>query len=155
MALRGAKPKEDRSQVRHRNPVAGWTEVDDVPFTGGPALPPRARADSIAWAEAGVIPGDDWPAATVHWWGVISTMPHAKLWTDADWAFASMTAEIHARVCEGWKGYTGPELRQREKLLGVYADARRDLRIRYVEPKGKAPAGDDATVVQMNDYRDL
>jgi hypothetical protein len=153
MALRGVKPNADRSQVRHRNPVADWTEVENVPYEGGPALPPRARADAIAWAEAGVIPGDDWPPATVHWWGVISTMPHAKLWQPGDWEFAAMTAEIHARVAEGWKGYTGPELRQREKLLGVYADARRDLRIKYVEPKPTTEVSAD--VARLDDYRGL
>lgn len=156
MGLPGAKPKADRSQVRHRNPVADWTEVDDVPFEGGPALPPRARGDAVSWAEAGVIPGEDWPPATVHWWSVISRMPHAKLWAESDWAFAFLTAEVHARTCEGWKGYTGPELRQREKLLGVYADARRDLRIRYVEPKPKAdPDETPAGVARLDDYRGL
>lgn len=156
MALPGAKPKEDRSQVRHRHVVAGWTEVDDVPFKDGPPLLPRAASnDSVTWAEAGVVPGEDWPEASKLWWRVVSRMPHAKLWTASDWAFAAMTAEIHARTCEGWKGYTGPELRQREKLLGVYADARRDLRIRYVEPKGDQPAETDANVVQMSEYRAL
>lgn len=155
MALPGVKPNADRSQVRHRNPVADWTEVDNVPYQDGPALPPRARADSIAWAEAGVIPGDDWPAVTEHWWGVVSTMPHAKLWEPGDWEFAAMTAEIHARTAEGWKGYTGPELRQREKLLGLYADARRDLRIKYVEPKSKSKTDTPAGVARLDDYRGL
>jgi len=158
MALPGVKPKEDRSQVRHRHPVAGWTEVERVPFEDGPELPPRANSnDAVTWAEAGIIPGEDWPEATKLWWRVVSRMPHAKLWEASDWAFAAMTAEVHARTCEGWKGYTGPELRQREKLLGVYADARRDLRIRYIEPAGQpsSAAAAGANVVSMNDYRDL
>lgn len=157
MALAGAKPKEDRTQVRHRHAVADWTEVDDVPYEDGPELLPRARASEEDWAAAGVIPGDDWPGATRYWWGVIRRMPHAKLWTDADWAFAQMTAEVHARTSEGWRGFTGAELRQREKLLGVYMDARRDLRIRYVEPKERRdnPAASAGNVVSMNQYRDL
>lgn len=154
MALPGAKPKEDRSQVRHRNPVAGWTEVDNVPFEGGPELPARAPADEAQWAAAGVIPGEGWPEQTARWWSVISRMPHAKLWTGADWEFARSTAEVHARTFEGWRGYTGAELRQREKLMGAYADALRDLRIRYVEPKGDQPAGGD-NVTNIDDYRGL
>lgn len=156
MALSGVKPKADRSQVRHRNPVADWTEVENVPFEGGPDLLPRARSNEDDWAAAGVIPGEDWPPATKHWWSVIRAMPHAKLWEPGDWAFAQMTAEVHARTCEGWRGFTGAELRQREKLLGVYADARRDLRIRYVEPKDKPeqPAA-EGNVVNLSEYRDL
>jgi hypothetical protein len=84
-------------------------------------------------------------------------MPHCALWTDADWEFAFSTAETHARFAEGWKGASGSELRQREKLLGVYADARRDLRIRYVEPrKAKDKAtGTDGNVTSIDAYRDL
>lgn len=156
MAVAGAKPKADRSQVRHRNPVADWTEVENVPFEGGPDLLPRASTPESEWAAAGVIPGDGWPPATDHWWKVIRAMPHAKLWETGDWAFAQMTAEVHARTAEGWRGYTGAELRQREKLLGVYADARRDLRIRYIAPKNETdpPAGGD-NVVSMSQYREL
>jgi len=156
MGLAGAKPKADRTQVRHRHPVAEWTEVDNVPFEGGPALPPRTRAGEVEWAAAGVIPGDDWPPATRHWWGAVSRMPHAKLWSETDWAFAFLTAEVHARTCEGWKGYSGAELRQREKLMGVYLDARRDLRIRYVEPAAKPDENETpAGVARLDDYRGL
>lgn len=159
MAVPGAVPKEDRTQVRHRNPVHQFTEVEDIPFEGAPALPPRAASnDGVSWANVGVIPGIDWPEATQAWWRVISRMPHCTLWADSDWQFAFLTAEVHARTCEGWKGYTGPELRQREKLLGVYADARLSLRIRYVPPKDK-PAGDDdelpAGVTRLDDFRSL
>jgi len=154
MPVAGAKPKADRSQIRHRNtPVHEWTEVDDVPFTGAPPL--RDRETQVSWADAGTVPGSGWPQATLDWWADVSTMPHAKLWRRADWRFAQDTAEIHARTMEAWRGYTGAELRAREKVLGLTADARRDLRIRYVEPKvddGTEPA---AGVVQLADYRDL
>lgn len=153
MSLAGAKPKADRSQVRHRNPVADWTEVPDVPFEGAPELRDRATG-GISVIEVGAANSSDWPEATRGWWRVISRMPHAKLWTSGDWVFAMDTAEIHARTMEAWRGYTGAELRQREKLLGVYADARRDLRIKYIDPPkadGELPAG----VANIDDYRGL
>jgi hypothetical protein len=153
MGAPGAKPKEDRSQVVHRARVHEFTEVIDVPYPNPPALLPRASGGESSWAEAGVIPGDDWPPATQHWWGVISRMPHCVLWTDADWEFAQATAEVHARFAEGWKGYTGAELRQREKLLGVFLDARRDLRIKYVPAPTDQPL--PADVPRLSDYRAL
>jgi hypothetical protein len=157
MPLTGAKPKEDRSQVRHRNPVADWTEVVDAPFEDGPEMPERKGPEMSAalMADAGVIPGAGWPWQTVRWWSVIRRMPHAKLWSAADWEFAMATLEIHARTFEGWRGYTGGELRQREKLLGVYMDARRELRIRYVPVPDAQGSGHDADVLRLADYRDL
>lgn len=156
MPLAGAKPKENRDQVRHRHPVADWTEVDDVPFKDGPKLPTRARSVEAAWGDAGVLPGSDWPAATKRWWEAIRKMPHAALWTADDWEFAFATAEVHARTCEGWRGYGGGELRQREKIMGAYWDARRDLRIRYVTPKPKTDDDDlPAGVTPINAYRNL
>lgn len=158
--LSGAKPKADRSQVVHRNPIAEWTEVENVPFDG-PALPRRrdelSPVDEIVMAAKNEAPiAYTWPTQTLRWWEAVRTMPHCKLWGAADWEVAFTAAEIHARTMEGWKGYTGPNLLQREKLMGMYADARRDLRIRYVEPKAKAK--DNATpadVLQLDAYRDL
>jgi hypothetical protein len=37
----------------------------------------------------------------------------------------------------------------------VTADDRRDLRIRYIDPKAPATEGDDPGVVKMDDYRNL
>lgn len=141
MAVTGAKPKPE-GQRRTRHPLTqDWTTVQDVPFEGGPALPERAGG---------------WPAATARWWRVVSRMPHCSLWTEADWAFAMDTAEVHARFVLGET--QGTELRIREKLLGVTLDSRRDLRIRYVQ----APTGDEARaeepgadVVNLDDFRDL
>ncbi len=158
MPVSGAKPKADRTQVRHRNPVADWTEVPDVPFEDGPELPGRGTNAMMTieqMASSGVIPGDDWPPMSKRWWAVIRRMPHAAIWTPADWEFAMATLEIHARTVEGWRGYTGGELRQREKLMGVYMDARRDLRIRYVPVPDVAPSQLDAEVVKLADYRTL
>lgn len=157
MGLPGAKPKTDRSQVVTRHKPAEWTEVPDVAFEGGPEIPDRNAPEisTALMADAGVIPGRDWPHQTRRWWSVIRRMPHAVLWSSADWEFAMATLEIHARTFEGWRGYTGAELRQREKLLGVYMDARRDLRIRYVPAPDAAPSDHDADVVTLADYRSL
>jgi|SRR6478752_5720767 len=155
MTLAGRKPNPDRSQVLNRNKVSARPDVPNVPFAGGPDLEPRAASGPEMWAEAGVIPAEGWPMATLSWWRVIRAMPHAVLWSEADWQFAQATAEVHARFAEGWKGYTGGELRQREKLLGVYMDARRDLRIKYVDPPKDDAAAAGENVVAMSDYRDL
>lgn len=157
MGVPGTKPTADRSQVRFKGSVAEWTEVEDVPFSDPPVLPEREV--SVNYHEAGLVPGG-WPDSTLRWWAVICRMPHCKLWSDADWEFAFTTAETHARFAEGWKGASGSELRQREKLMGVYHDARRDLRIRYVEPRklkadASATGTDGATVANMRDYRNL
>ncbi len=96
-----------------------------MPFDG-PGLPVRFRFEGVREVECA------WPAATIRWWGKVRTMPHAKDWTPTDWEFAFAAAEIHARIVEGGKGWT--ELRQRERLLGMYADARAAMRIRYVAP---------------------
>lgn len=155
MAVPGQKPKEDRSQVRHRMPVAEWTEVENVPFEGAPALPTREH--QVSSADAGVLVGlgVSYPESTVRWYETISTMPHAKLWTAGDWEFVFATAEVHARTMESWRGYTGPELRNREKLIGVFAEARRDLRIRYVEPKPAVDHAEADNVVSINSLREL
>lgn len=159
MGVAGAKPKADRSQIRHRiPPVHEWTDVEEVPFTGAPAL--RDRETQVSWADAGVAGVGGWPESTLAWWKDISRMPHAKLWKESDWRFALDTAEIHARTMEAWRGYTGTELRNREKILGVTGDARRDLRIRYVPPKTQAERDADerraaAGVVNIADYQAL
>lgn len=159
MAVVGAKPKEDRSQIRHRHPpTQEWIEVEDVPFDGAPPLParddPRFAGDKPTHLmdQSGI-----WPRSTLRWWRVISTAPHAILWTADDWEYAVATAEAHARFAEGWKGCaSGAELRMREKLLGMTMDARRDLRIRYIPPKPKAdPDALPADVARLDDYRGL
>ena len=155
MAVAGAKPKEDRSQIRHRvPPVHDWTEVVDEPFVGAPALPPRDESASTSYERPRGVDAIDWPESTKRWYRTISTMPHAGLWSAADWQYVFDVAEAHARFAEGWKGCaSGAELRMREKLLGNTMDSRRDLRIRYI-PKPEENAL-PANVTRMADFRDL
>jgi hypothetical protein len=44
------------------------------------------------------------------------------------------------------------ELRQREKIMGTTSDARRDLRVKYVEPEVEENEA-DASVTAMDTYR--
>lgn len=127
----GPKPKPDGTTV-HRNPlVHDWTEVVAVPYAG--ERPAIGRA----------------PAATKRWWTVISTMPHCVLWTPADWQFAVDTVRIHAAFARG-DMVRAQELRVREKVMGTTLDARRDLRIRYVD-EVSAPAASVANL-QVSDF---
>lgn len=157
MAVAGAKPKEDRTQVRHRHPSAEgteWREVTDVPFDG-PPLPDRDESSSTSEGRPIGVFALAWPASTLRWWEAVRRMPHAALWSPTDWETAYAAAETHARFAEGWRGCaSGSELRQREKQLGMTHDARRDLRIRYVPPK---PAADNlpANVAVLDDFREL
>lgn len=158
MGLPGTKPVADRSQVRRRNaaePGAEWTEVENVPFDSAPPL--RARSTGgVSVMAVGAANSEDWPSATLGWWRAISRMPHCKLWDAAAWEFAMDSAEIHARTMEAWRGYTGPEIRAREKVMGTLADYRRDLRIRYVKPADAAEQQADAgNVVSINSLRGL
>ncbi len=151
MATRGAKPKEDRAQVRHRVPQAEgteWREVVDVPFGGGPPLParPTGWSSEDPSTKERDLADRVWPEWTERWWNAIRTMPHCALWTPTDWEAAFSVAEAHARFVEGWKGCaTGAELRIKEKAIGTTHDARRDLRIRYV------PAPDPSADVDLPD----
>lgn len=145
MAITGPRPKPQTERRTRHEPVHEWTEVDRVPYDGAvPALPRRYRT-----TERGKLVRVEWPTRTRAWWTVLAAMPHCRLWTEADWQFALDTAEVHARFIEGGNG---TELRIREKLLGTTLDARRDLRIRYVEPRPGPAAG---RVVSLNNYRDL
>ena len=59
-------------------------------------------------------------------------MPHCVLWSPSDWAFTLDTALVHAQAVTGVISAMA-ELRQREKIIGTTVDARRDLRIRYID----------------------
>lgn len=133
----GAKPKADRTQVRHMNPVHDWDEIPDVPFDG-PVLPTR---DVTVDGQRRPF----WPDTTRRWWATVKSMPLCKRWTPSDWEFAFMTAELHARIVEGGRGLT--ELRQREFRMGMTLDARNGMRIRYVAPS-EATAREDAGEVE-------
>lgn len=136
MAVAGRKPKPDGQKRNRHAPTHEWTDVVDVPFEGEvPELP-----DSVGW-----------PAGTRRWWAVLCRMPHCVLWAESDWQFALDTALIAKAFHEG-EMRVATELRQREKILGTTADARRDLRIRYVD---HAPVAEEvAGVTDLTSYRD-
>lgn len=92
-----------------------------------------------------------WPAATKRWWRAVTRLPHCSLWTDADWQFAADTACLVAAFHAGAHSLAA-EIRKRERVMGTTADARRDLRIRYVDAQNE-PVADTAAVTAMADYR--
>ena len=147
MPVPGRKEKPAEERRNRMPPTHEWTEVERIPYDGpAPRLPQRWGVDP----EEGIRVRLQWPARTRRWWDVVSAMPHCILWTDADWEFALEVAEVHARFIEG---ANGSELRIREKILGLTMDARRDLRIRYVDPKPETTRA--AGVTNLDDYRDL
>lgn len=92
-----------------------------------------------------------WPAATRRWWTAVSRLPHCVAWTDADWQFARDTAHIVAAFHAGNLS-VAQEIRRRERIMGTTADARRDLRIRYVDPL-EPEVTTNPSVTAMADYR--
>jgi hypothetical protein len=76
-------------------------------------------------------------------------MPRVILWTEADWQFALDSAEV-AAVFHGGDVRQAVGLRQRESIMGTTLDARRDLRIRYVEAVEEA---ERPGVTAIEDYR--
>ena len=136
MPVAGRKPKPDGQKRNRHKPTHEWTEVVDVPYAGKP--PALSR-------EVG------WPPATKRWWRSVSRMPHCALWAETDWQFAQDTAVLHKAFAEG-DLRIATELRQREKVLGTTADARRDLRIRYVQPEEESDV-DSGNVTSLAKYR--
>ena len=134
MAMAGRKPSERPTVTRHK-PTHDWTEVADVPYQGDRPELPTSRLVMNPKGELEEFPIEP---RTRDWWEAISTMPHCVLWRKSDWQFAVDTAMVHADACHGKTTAMG-ELRQREKIMGTTVDARRDLRIRYVEPEAEAP----------------
>lgn len=130
MPVPGTKPAEDRTLVRHRNPETHeWTEVLDTPYTGyAPTLPDTHEITTRGGNRHEVSIS----SLTRDWWDAVRSMPHCTLWTKTDWQFALSTAFVADEAFAGNTGAAG-ELRQREKVMGTTWDARRDLRIRYVD----------------------
>lgn len=155
MPIHGVVPKP-RDEIRHRVPaVHEWIDVPDSEFTRGPAIRNRERPS-----------GEPWPRAALERWNVWRRMPHARLWTRADWAFAFDAIELFAQIWEGrvdlngdriksWQASIMHELRDREKVMGTTIDYRRSLRIRYVAADTSAAAGSAGTVANIADYRQL
>lgn len=138
MPVAGRKPKPDGQKRNRVKPTYDWVEVLDVPFRGGPKLPAR-RPD-----------GRTWPTATKKWWTVVSAMPHCVLWGPGDWEFALASAQLVAEFHDG-NMRVAPALLQREKVIGLTVDARRDLRIRYVDEHTVADT--DGSVTAIAEYR--
>lgn len=115
MSLSGRPPKDDDQKVTRHPLTQNWIDVPHVPYDG----------------ERPKLTGRN-PAATKAWWAVVSTMPHCVLWEPGDWQFALTTARIHAAVSRGELA-RAQELRVREGQMGTTYEARRNLRIRYVD----------------------
>jgi hypothetical protein len=91
-------------------------EIANVPYRGPRPKLPRGLAPE-----------------TKRYWDVITRLPHASIWTDADWEVALIAARLHSRFVRTGTGAN--ELRAREAALGVSAIDRAKLRIAYVDPK--------------------
>lgn len=140
MSVAGRKPKPQGQTVHRVKPVHEWTEVEKVPFEGGPDLP-EMRSDGRRWPERTRLKWDAWRA-----------MPHCKLWGSAEWDFAFDSIELAALLHDGEPRHA-TELRNREKVLGTTGDYLRDLRIRYVDPSESVASS--AGVTNLADYREL
>lgn len=140
MTRPGVKPTDGPKRFRGQA-LTNWVDVEDKPYDGpSPDLP----SDVL------------WPVQTRAWYEVVRHLPHAVLWDDGEWQEILTTALLHASV---WREPDKPsaavlsELRQREKALGLTAEARVDLRIRYVEPRKTEPEPEEsapAKVVALN-----
>jgi hypothetical protein len=130
----GSQAREDRSNIRHRKEVKGWTDFPDTPFLPG-------REQELPECP----PGFEWAPQTITWWDHIRTMPHASAWSDTDWSYAKATAFVHTMF---WNGTitAAPELRMRERLMGCTWESRRAASIRYVPVEGAAETAALASV---------
>lgn len=134
MAMAGRKPADRPTVTRHK-PTVDWTEVPNVPYTGETPELPATRWVMNPKGELQEYPLEK---RTHDWWEALTSMPHCILWQKSDWQFALDTAMVHADACHG-KTTAMAELRMREKIMGTTVDARRDLRIRYIDQEAEAP----------------
>ena len=149
MPISGAKPS-GRPTVNRNKPTYEWTEVVNEPYTGPSPELPLTRQVMVKNGEVVIVPIED---RTRDWWAAVSTMPHCRLWSPSDWAFALDTAMVHASSVYG-SVTASAELRQREKVIGTTVDSRRDLRIRYVDAEGVVQEQASPTgVAQLSDRR--
>jgi len=145
MAVTGPKPT-GKAVAQGRAKVE-TTDVLDVPYDGPKPELPLERKTMLKNGDVIIVPmGEE----TIDWWERISTMPHCVLWAPSDWQYALDTAKVHSAAQNGSTPALS-ELRQREKTLGTTWEARRDLRIRYVEPEAEKP--ELAPVASMDDRR--
>ena len=128
-------PKPTGKAVTQGRAKVETTDVIDTPYDGPKPELPSERNTMLKNGDVIIVPMGE---PTKQWWERISSMPHCVLWTDSDWQFALDTAKVHSAAQNGSMPAI-TELRQREKILGTYWEARRDLRIRYVEPEPEKP----------------
>ena len=146
VAVTGPKPT-GRAILSGNKPRVDTTDVVNVPFEGAKPELPEEREMLLKSGDVITVPMG---RATVEWWAKISSMPHCVLWADSDWQYALDTAKVHAMAQNGVLSAMA-ELRMREKTLGTTWEARRDLRIRYVEPEVEETKL--AVVEQIDDRR--
>lgn len=116
--------------------MVDWIDVPDVPYEGAspnlPTLPRRKK----------------WHPMVEQWWNQVRAMPHCLLWRPTDWTYAVETALMKQGY---WDAYDKNEavttaavdIRRREDQMGTTQEARRRLRIRYIDPDLMADEDDD------------
>ncbi len=118
-------PTQQNRRLGH-SANAEWTDVPSRPYEGPspdlPKLPNRAKYH---------------PMVTT-WWDMLRQMPHCRRWTPTDWQYAVETALLkHYFWTDAAAGEVkttaATEIRRREDNMGTTEEARRKLRIRYVD----------------------
>lgn len=146
MAAPGPAPK---SAKIGRTPNLDWTEVANKAFRSSKRrdLPKTMLGLTV-------------PPSVRRWWAALRAMPHCVLWTETDWQYALSTAELKVLFYDAPTSSLAAELRQREDQMGTTVEARRKLRIRYVDfvpPSQSASSGEDrkptATVTSLASRR--
>lgn len=132
MPFPGPAPKPADQRVNRSAKVADTLKVTNTPYLDAPALPARNPEDNTPWSTAARA-----------FWTTLSTMPHCCLWSAMDWELAVQTVSLYERTREPGNVGLGAhrELRARDKSLGMSLDARRCLRIEYVDEPADLPAG--------------
>ncbi len=126
-------PPKDVKHGHTPNAVA-WTEVEDVPYEGAPPLPKLGR-------------NKKWHPLVEQWWAIVTRMPHCVLWRDEDW---QKLLELAYDKDFYWKADAkrttsqATEIRRKEDQLGIGLEARVKLRIKYIDPAGKAESANAA-----------
>jgi hypothetical protein len=146
---RGPAPKDPTLRRRSNSPDE-WVDVPNVPYTGPRPVLPRARKI----LNGGQLMEVPISAMTRQWWKVVTSLPHCALWDAGEWQYAVTTAIVADNVHYGVNAAVS-QLRARERAMGTTPDARRALRIRYVDPNATATVHELHPVPEPEDYRDL
>lgn len=147
MAVPGPVPM-DAGEKRFRGGLThDWVSVVDEPFEG--PVPVELPTTRTLYDKEGPY-RVRLTKQTKAWWAVTSSMPHCRLWTESDWLFALETALIADTFYRSGHLESAKELRQRSKILGTTADARRSLRIRYVAPDDRDQDGGEESEPARN-----